>query len=48
VSTMYGEHQHHSITCKRWGGPLLANDDLCAFLSKEEGRTFTDSLWVEL
>jgi hypothetical protein len=25
-------------------GLLLANDDLCAFLSKEEGRTFTDSL----
>jgi len=22
----------------------VANDDLCAFLSKEEGRTFTDSL----
>jgi len=25
-------------------GLLLANDDLCAFLSKEEGRTSTDSL----
>jgi hypothetical protein len=48
VSTMYGGHQHHSFTCKTDGGErqglLLANDDLCAFLSKEEGRTFTDSL----
>ena len=47
VSTMYGGHQHHSFTCKTDGGVtglLLANDDLCAFLSKEEGRTFTDSL----
>lgn len=48
VSTMYGEHQHHSFTCKdRWGHRplLLANDDPCTFLSKEESRTFTDSLW---
>ena len=44
VSTMDGRHQHHSFTCKRDGGRLLANDDLCAFLGKEEGRTFTDSL----
>lgn len=45
VSTMYGGHQHHSFTCKTDSqGLLLANDDLCAFLSKEEGRTFTDSL----
>jgi hypothetical protein len=46
VSTMYGGHQHHSFTCKTDGpsGLLLANDDLCAFLSKEEGRTFADSL----
>jgi hypothetical protein len=44
VSTMYGGHQHHSFTCKTGQGLLLANDDLCAFLSKEEGRTFTDSL----
>lgn len=50
VSAMYGGHQHHSFTCKgQMGGGvrhlLLANDDPCAFLSKEEGRTFTDSLW---
>jgi len=25
-------------------GPLLAHDDLCAFLGKEESRTSTDSL----
>lgn len=43
VSTMHGAHQHHSFTCKRWK-PLLAHDDLCAFLGKEEGRTSTDSL----
>lgn len=42
---MYGGHQHHSFTCKTDSqGLLLANDELCAFLSKEEGRTFTDSL----
>jgi hypothetical protein len=43
VSTMFGGHQHHSFTCKSQA-LLLANDDLCAFLGKEEGRTFTDSL----
>lgn len=44
VSTMYGRHQHHSFTCKSGGGPLLANDDLCAFLGEKESRTATDSL----
>jgi len=43
VSTMHGTHQHHSFTCKG-SEPLLAHDDICAFLGKEESRTSTDSL----